>query len=169
MLCWHARAPRKSLLAEPVAKMLAAERDPRFSNGPSMCAGNPGDPVPDPQQVAPFSASSLLALNAEEPDPQFWIAAGQGLASVWAVHVPFAHWIVGATHPRILVELGPAESLSYATFCQAVEQLALGTRCFAVTGPEDGAGAAWAGQAVARFDDARLICCTLMACPLTRQ
>ena len=91
---------------------------------------------------------SLFRLRTEELDPQFWIATAQGDVNVRAVQVPLVHWIVGAIRPRVLVELGSADSLSYAALCHAVERLALGTRCCAVTGRDDGAGAGCAGQAL---------------------
>ena len=96
-----------------------------------MHAHNPGDPAIEPKQTAPLALSSLLELNAEGFDPL--LSAGVE-AGAWAVQVPLVHWIVGAIRPRVLVELGSADSLSYAALCHAVERLALGTRCCAVTG-----------------------------------
>jgi glycosyltransferase involved in cell wall biosynthesis len=52
--------------------------------------------------------------------------------SAWTEHVPFAFWVVKALRPNCLVELGTERGVSYAAFCQAVERLGLGSRCFAV-------------------------------------
>lgn len=52
--------------------------------------------------------------------------------SAWTEHVPFAFWIVKTLRPDCLVELGTERGVSYAAFCQAVERLGLGSRCFAV-------------------------------------
>ena len=61
--------------------------------------------------MAGLPLSSLLELNAEGFDPL--LSAGVE-AGAWAVQVPLVHWIVGAIRPRVLVELGSADSLSYA-------------------------------------------------------
>lgn len=52
--------------------------------------------------------------------------------SAWTEHVPFAYLCVDMLRPRLLVELGTYTGLSYCAFCDAVKQLDLGTRCFAV-------------------------------------
>jgi hypothetical protein len=61
----------------------------------------------------------------------------------------FGHWLMGAIRPRIVVELGVHDGLSYLTFCQAVVDWHLaGTKCYGVdhwkgddgTGPYDGVG-----------------------------
>jgi O-antigen biosynthesis protein len=52
--------------------------------------------------------------------------------SAWHEHTPFAMWLVAALRPRLIVELGTHYGDSYCAFCQAVSQLKLETKCFAV-------------------------------------
>src|SRR4030095_13382133 len=75
---------------------------------------------------------SLQYLWTPELDPLFWNFARVGVSSAWCTHVPFAHWIVRATRPRLLVELGIHNGVSYSAFCEAVIHDGLETRCYAV-------------------------------------
>ncbi|MBX6374123.1 MAG: class I SAM-dependent methyltransferase [Acetobacteraceae bacterium] len=70
--------------------------------------------------------------------PLFWRPARLGAPSAWWGHVPFAHWLVGAARPRLIVELGTFTGVSYAAFCEAVARLRLDARCYAVD--------SWAGD-----------------------
>jgi hypothetical protein len=68
--------------------------------------------------------------------------------SAWLHHVPFAFWLVEALRPRVCVEVGVDEGVSYFALCQAVERLGLETRCYAVDAwDDDGGGAAPVGFA----------------------
>lgn len=52
--------------------------------------------------------------------------------SAWLRHGPFAMWLVRIARPRLIVELGTHHGFSYFSFCQAVTEAALPTRCIAV-------------------------------------
>ncbi len=64
--------------------------------------------------------------------PAFWVPDRVGVLSAWWGHVPFAHWLIAATRPGLVVELGTHTGVSYAAFCRAVAELGLPTRCVAV-------------------------------------
>lgn len=52
--------------------------------------------------------------------------------SAWTGHVPFAMFIVDLLRPRAVVELGTYYGVSYCAFCQAVKELRVDARCYAV-------------------------------------
>jgi len=50
----------------------------------------------------------------------------------WVGHLPFAAWVIKEVSPKIFVELGTHTGNSYFSFCQAVSEFGLSTKCFAV-------------------------------------
>jgi len=52
--------------------------------------------------------------------------------SAWHEHIPFGMFLVDLLRPSLLVELGTHHGDSYCAFCQAVQQLGLETRGYAV-------------------------------------
>jgi glycosyltransferase involved in cell wall biosynthesis len=62
-------------------------------------------------------------------DPVFWVPSRAGATSAWWGHVPFAHWLVAAVRPRIVVELGTHNGVSFAAFCEAMQRRAIKGRC----------------------------------------
>ena len=83
-------------------------------------------------QASIMDQAGLHTLLSRELDPVFWTPERMGLSSAWWGHVPFAFWITATCKPRLLVELGTHNGISYAAFCEAVLLARLGTRCYAV-------------------------------------
>jgi glycosyltransferase involved in cell wall biosynthesis len=61
----------------------------------------------------------------------------------WVEHIPFAMFLVEASRPRILVELGTHSGNSYFAFCQTIKSLGYAAKAFAVD--------TWAGDPQAGY------------------
>jgi lipopolysaccharide biosynthesis protein len=74
----------------------------------------------------------LLSFCSPNIAPVFWRPSRVGVPSAWWSHVPFGQWLVAATRPRTIVELGTHHGVSYSAFCEAVVRHQLDTKCSAV-------------------------------------
>ena len=63
--------------------------------------------------------------------------------SAWTGHIPFAAFLVKLLKPKTIVELGTHRGNSYFSFCQAVQELGIDTKCYAVD--------TWQGDSQAGF------------------
>ncbi len=66
-----------------------------------------------------LGAVKFLPRSIESPDS-------------WCGHLPFAAWLIHTLEPKIFVELGTHSGNSYFSFCQAVFEDHLETKCYAV-------------------------------------
>ena len=114
----------------------------------------PDAPTPDaPTPDAAAAGRALALLQDPALAPLFLRPTRTGVESTWYGHIPFAHWLVAATRPRVLVELGAHNGVSYAAFCAAAAQAGAGTRCYAVdTWQGDGHAGEYGDQV---YDDLR--------------
>jgi O-antigen biosynthesis protein len=110
----------------------APAAEPRIDGRDHRSASLSGSDPTLPASSGGSWADALRALSDPSLDPLFWRAERLGAPSAWWQHVPFAHWVMCATAPRVLVELGTHTGVSYAAFCQAVARERLATRCHAV-------------------------------------
>jgi len=68
--------------------------------------------------------------------------------TAWLRHGPFAMWLMRAARPRRVVELGSHYGYSYFSFCEAIQQIGLRTRCIAVDTWEGDEHSGFYGQEV---------------------
>jgi hypothetical protein len=54
------------------------------------------------------------------------------MPSSWLEHVPFGMVLIDILRPRVVVELGTYNGVSYCAFCQAAKTLGLNSRCYAI-------------------------------------
>jgi hypothetical protein len=79
------------------------------------------------------SASEVVTVRSEPwiSDASYWMPR-HVVQSAWLEHAPFAFWLVDATRPNSIVELGTHNGFSYFVFCEAVRRLGLPTKTFAL-------------------------------------
>jgi glycosyltransferase involved in cell wall biosynthesis len=80
----------------------------------------------------PRSIDRKMSLNPLDHPIIFSIPRRLTPISAWHEHIPFAMCLVDLLRPRTLVELGTHYGDSYCAFCQAVLELNLSTRCYAI-------------------------------------
>lgn len=90
----------------------------------AMQAANP--PLPEISDIFRFNPLNYVMATQtpkrhSAPEPSAWIG-----------HVPFGMALIEMTCPRTVVELGTHVGISYCAFCQAVLELGLPARCWAV-------------------------------------
>jgi predicted HAD superfamily hydrolase len=76
--------------------------------------------------------------------PQRLVAPG-----AWVEHIPFAMYLIETVRPRLFVELGTHSGNSYCSVCQAVKELGIDAKCFAVD--------TWCGDAHAGYYGANVL------------
>src|SRR5204863_7314519 len=93
---------------------------------------------------------SLAAARRSPPtfnplDHPICLSAPRRLTAVtsWHGHIPFGMALIDLVRPKVFVELGTHSGDSYLALCQAVSELGLQTRCYAV---DHWAGDAHAGR-----------------------
>lgn len=74
----------------------------------------------------------LNGFLSDDLAPAFWTPDLPIEESRWWPHVPFAFWLVVATKPRSLVELGTGRGVSYSAFCEAAARVGLDARFCAI-------------------------------------
>lgn len=65
--------------------------------------------------------------------------------SGWLGHVPFGMLVIDLLRPSVVVELGTYYGVSFCSFCQAVHELRLDTRCFGIDTWRGDPHTAWIG------------------------
>src|SRR5215470_1122752 len=73
-----------------------------------------------------------LITDLQIGDELFWEPIRLARPGFWSGHIPAAFWLTKIVTPRVFVELGTHSGNSYSAFCQAVSQLGLATRAFAI-------------------------------------
>ena len=76
--------------------------------------------------------AGIEEIAAAALEPLFVRAQRTGAESAWYGHVPFAHWVVAACQPQLLIELGTHNGVSFSAFCEAMARFAGHGRAFAV-------------------------------------
>jgi len=108
-------------MAEPTARMPLPHRRGQRTDGSDVLAAL--NPLDHPVCLSPPRRLSVVTS--------------------WHEHLPFAMFLVDLARPSVLVELGTHFGDSYCAFCQAISELHLPARCYAVD--------TWTGDAHSGF------------------
>lgn len=79
-----------------------------------------------------MSSSFSIFANSQALNAVLLASSRPTYDSAWHGHVAFAHWVVEAIRPQVIVELGTQHGVSFAAFCRPVKVLGLDTKCYAV-------------------------------------
>ena len=105
--------------------------------------------LPDPSETeAEAEAGAAPALALPHAASAWMEPAVLSSPAPWAGHIPFAAWLMAATRPRTLVELGVYSGISYLAFCQAAVQYGVPLRAWGVDTWQGDAHAGHYGQRV---------------------
>ena len=130
-----------------------------YSCGAAFAADEVPFTVSPPSGLEYNMLDTFSYLLDADLDPLFWPPSRLGVSSAWYDHVPFAHWLICNIQPRVVVELGTHNGVSYCAFCEAVARKQLPTACFAVDTWKGDEHAGFYGEEVyedlARFNGAR--------------
>ncbi len=86
----------------------------------------------DQGTALPPGSAALSLLASPDLAPLFWGTMRGNVPSAWWTHLPFAHWLVSAMQPGVIVELGSHAGVSYSAMCETVKRCGLQSRCYAV-------------------------------------
>lgn len=88
--------------------------------------------LPDTRKGTPAnSVAQTIRFNPFNHPISFAYPARIGMSG-WIGHVPFGMYLIDVLRPKAIAELGTHYGVSYCAFCQAVKELDLETRCYAV-------------------------------------
>jgi hypothetical protein len=134
--------PASAKPASPPSRPGAADgaaRDPLLPSkfGPPAQGGYEGrrlGPAGSNQAQTMTQPSAFYAASgiADFISPASFWAPTYRHYSAWLEHAPFAYWLMDAHRPAMLVELGVGRGFAFSTFCQSVELLGLGSKCFGI-------------------------------------
>ena len=132
---WLTTAPEMGLGDRNVAEPTVRRPLPRAVSEPST----------GPQRSGPRVGESDVLAALNPLDHPVCLSPPRRLSSVlsWHEHLPFAMFLIDLARPAALVELGTHAGDSYCAFCQAVSELRLPARCYAVD--------TWTGDAHSGF------------------
>ena len=103
--------------------------------------------LPDPSETE-AEAGAAPALALPHAASAWMEPAVLSSPAPWAGHIPFAAWLMAATRPRTLVELGVYSGISYLAFCQAAVRHGVPLRAWGVDTWQGDAHAGHYGQRV---------------------
>jgi GT2 family glycosyltransferase len=89
-------------------------------------------PQPEKRSFCPEQVPEVMMLNPLDHPVCLASPKRLTLLTAWQEHIPFAMFLIDILRPAVVVELGAQGGDSYCAFCQAVKELNLDARCYAV-------------------------------------